>query len=426
MVNPLKKYITIYTVIPLFCFVFYVINIKTGFRPFDLNLHLNYFRLYADALLNGRLDLVNLNNVHDLVFYKQKYYIYWPPVPALIYMPIVAIFGTNLPDALINSLFGMVNVWLVMKICSAFNKKYSLSLTGYHIACFGLFWGLGTVHFYMSKDGSVWLVSQIMAQTFLLASILILISLKHSTSTFLFSGIFFALAVYTRNHLIFSIFLIVGLSLPGNDFRNIKPIIKRGMIFILPFLVFSFLNCWYNYARFGDIFENGIRYHLMDPYFVEKYKQYGFMSWHYLPHNFYTEVLRMPSIDSTFPFIVKEPEGFGFIWGSPFFLLLMPVLFLKAGNFEKKVKDIPEIRFIKTGNIISLFSIALIIFLIMGTGWVQFCARYTLDFYIFLIIALLFSWKYLLTIPYFRIISIVLLLLSFAVQFIGAWQYSYM
>lgn len=409
-----------YFVIPLICFALYVVCRDGWHFYFNWSAQLNYFRDLAFSFLHGRLDVSDTYMDCDLILYNDKHYLYWPPVPAIVYMPLVAIFGKNLPDGFISSLFAAASVWLIMKIVQLISKKFSLGLESKHIAWIGLFWGLGTVQFYMARLGSVWFISQIMAQTFLLASVYFLLKKSDDFKSLLLSGLFFGLAVYTRNDLVFAGFFFMGLYIAIQPDLSFKKYILNGLSFSIPFILFSFLNAWYNYARFGNAFDNGIAYHNMNPYFYENFRQYGYFSTHYLQYNFYVEVLKFPTLLSKSPFIEPDLEGFGFVWGSPVYLLLVPAFGLYLWNGIKR-SGISNFSFlIKTGSLVSAIIIAFIIFSIMGTGWAQFCARYTLDFQFFLVIFLLLSWKDLsAAIPYLRFITIGLIVSSWIIQYIG-------
>jgi len=424
--NESKTNKTIIWLVPLICLFFYFDWIKPGHKSLDLEPHLNYFRDLADAFLHGRLDVTSTLNDRDLATYNNKLYLYWPPMPALVYTPFVAVFGAQLPDAFINSLFGLLNIWLFMKIVSGLNQKFNLNYTTKQLLCLGFFWGLGTVHFYMAMEGTVWFVSQIMAQTFLFASVYFLIKSKDKRGPLILSGLFFAAAAYTRNNMIFAVFFLACLHLAMHPKLQWKNGLRKAFIFGIPFIIFSFLNAWYNQARFGDYFENGIQYHLMNPYFYENFKQHGYFSTYYLSHNFYTEVLHTPSFKAQFPFIQKEEEGFGFIWGSPLFLLLIPALVLQLRPYSVAIKSeaaTDSKRLVRIGCWLAALPIAFVIFCIMGTGWYQFCARYTLDFQFFLVVYLLFSWQVLAVIPKIKWIAFILILASIVIQFLGAWIY---
>ena len=397
----------IYFQVPFWSLVVYL----SRFRP-DKG---HYFNYLADAFLHGRLNVIPGRHFEDLVLFNGKYYLYWPPVPAIVMMPFVALFGPVLPDAIFSSCTGALNVWLFMKICSRFSEQFSLGLKAREIMWAGLFWAFGTVHFYMAANGDVWEFSQVIAQTFLLSSVYFFLENRR----WWLSGILFGLAVYTRNDLVFAGFFFVFLYFAMNPGRKISQFLKSSTVFLIPFVIFSLLNAWYNFARFGDVADNGLKYHLMNDYFIENFQKHGYFSWHYFAHNFYTEVLHWPTFLLEDPFIQEEPEGFGFIWASPFFLMLIPAMGLWIYRLFTKANP-QGFKLITIGAWAATLPIATTIFLIMGTGWRQFGARYTLDFQFFLLVFLMFCWPYLSRYSLVRKLSLVLIFLSFIIQAIGA------
>lgn len=414
--HPFNKNNTYFIIVCLLCFLFYlglfsVNQYKPNFDP-----QLNYFRYLAKAFNQGHLNLENTPSKEDLVEFNHQFYAYWPPVPALVYMPLVALFGLQLPDALINTLFAVFNVLIVMKIMNVITKCFNCLLSLNQIALIGLFWGLGTVQFYMARSGTVWLVSQIMAQTFLLLAIYSFIVINEKYKRLAIAGFFFACACYTRNHFVLTLPFFIGYEIATKIDFKWRQLFKTYGLFIVPFLVFSILNAWYNYARFGNCFENGLKYHLMSDYFKPLFLKHGYFSLSYYSHNFYTEVLHWPTFKAQFPFIEKEPEGFGFIWGSPFYLLLIPAFILVVKN-----KIASSYRILILACLLSVVLMSTVIFSIMGTGWVQFCARYTFDFQFFLVLILGLMWSQLAKIKWMKFLTLLLILVSIGIQYLGAY-----
>lgn len=368
------------------------------FRNFSCEFH--YFKDLAISFTEGQTDIAfpKATGGHDLIKYNDKWYLYWPPAPAIVYIPMVLVFGRNTPDDLISSFLGALNVFLVMGISIRFAKIYKIPINQLTIALIGIFWGLGTVNFYMSMTSAVWFYAQIIGQTFLLSSIFTFLEFLYSRSKFrlILSGILWGMACYSRNDLLFSIFFFVGLFY--NSFKaeiNLTSFFRKGVLFFSPIIVFSLANMAYNYTRFGSIFENGIQYHQMDDQFKRLFYQHGYFSWHYLKYNFCVEVLSTPPFIKRFPYFSYNWEGFGFLWVSPIFLVSVPMAFFYFTQIENKnqsVLDKNDLRVI--GSLIaSIVLIAGVIFSIMGTGWVQFGARYTLDFHIFVLLITLFVFK---------------------------------
>jgi hypothetical protein len=390
----------------------------------------NYFKNLAISLLHGRLDIdcPPGTDCHDLVEHKGKRYLYWPPVPALIYIPFVLIAGENTPDFLICSLFGAFNVLLLIILLLQFSKKFNLNLSYYVIAYFALFWAFGTVHFYMSMLGSVWYISQVMAQTFLLLALIFILKEPVGVNLIL-SGLFFSMASYTKNDLIFSVFLIAVLYFCVSKKSGISRIKKDAVMFLIPFFIFTFINMSYNYARFHNPFKNGIKQHQMSGHFAENYKKYGYLSLCYVPGNFVREVIIPPPLTGEFPFFKFDPEGFGFLWASPFFILLIGIsfhfYFKKINGFKNNLQGALKDKdfLIMTGALCSGILISFLIFMIMGTGWIQFASRYSLDYQIMIIIFGLFGMKSTYKNRIFNYTAILLLIISIYINYFGARFY---
>lgn len=388
----------------------------------------DYFNNLALSFTQGRLDVTDTREELDLIVFNGKKYLLWPPVPAVILAPLVALFGVDLPDRLINAIIGSLNVFLFLLLFRNLRSRYSLDFLSTNvILALGTFWALGTVHFYMSLSGKVWFISQIMAQTFLLAAIGQMLKRNKSNAAYLLAGLWFGLAVYTRNDLVFSGIFMAALiyeDCKGKIFN--KTFLIRLSIFGLFFIAFSLLNLEYNYLRFGNAFENGANYHLMADRFKLKFEKWGYLSTHYIPHNVYYEVFKMPELTSSPPFIVMDFDGFGLLWVSPLFLLLFPSFFYLI----KKIKNGPELATMASNGslmyaaaLITILPIAFTIFTVMGTGELQFGARYTLDFHIFLCLLLLPVGAALIRLLWFRVLCAGLIAVSCLINAIGVFLF---
>ncbi len=152
----------------------------------------NYFKDMTFSVMKGRLDVDcnESNKCHDLISYRGRHYLYWPPVSAFVYIPFVLIWGTSTPDSLINSFLGAVNAFLIIILAGLFAKRFNIFIRERERVFIVLLWSFGTVHFYMSGLGSVWYVSQVMAQTFLLSSLIFILK-GTKRKDLVLSGVFF-------------------------------------------------------------------------------------------------------------------------------------------------------------------------------------------------------------------------------------------
>src|SRR5207248_1022834 len=104
-----------------------------------------HFVYLAHALVHGHLEvLVPLADHGDMTLVRGSWYVPFPPLPALAFVPFVALFGLNVYDHLISLTVGALNcalVWLVL-------RTPRLHLTGVPRAGLTVLFGLGTVHWY--------------------------------------------------------------------------------------------------------------------------------------------------------------------------------------------------------------------------------------------------------------------------------------
>jgi len=322
-----------------------------------------YYNYLADALLHGQLSLrLTPPTTHDLSIFQGHLYLYWSPMPAIFLMPFVALFGVHFNDILFTLGIGALNVALVAVLlrqaCVQRVIKLSRGRRGLLVLCFAL----GTVHLTLAPFGRVWFTGQLIG--FMCIALCYLVALQmRGVRAFVLAGLSIAAAFLTRNHMLFAgiwpaCYLIVQHRSIG--WRRLAVYISAGA---LPVVVAIGLLGWYNWARFGNIFDNGLDYHQMADIFVDDYRRYGAFNVHYLPTNLYYQYIAypLPLNDNTF-------------YGGSLFLLT-PVFFAAwVGAIVMRP------RWSMWALVASIVLVSIPILLLMGTGWVQFGPRYTLDF----------------------------------------------
>lgn len=350
---------------PLFAFIFvlFVYFVLSTFRGQPLGVRdTAYFNYLADAFLHGQLYLRLIpHSTHDLSYFKGHYYLYWPPVPAIVLMPLVAEFGVRFSDIFFNVLLASLNVAVLATLFRSVDRAGLIRIRASYRAMLVVFFSLGTVHLILAVFGKVWFTAQLLGFLFVVSAYLAALELKGILS-FLVTGILIACATFTRNHLLFT-GIWPAYYLLAKNWRDRPRLYLYILTGIFPVVAMGLLFLEYNFLRFHSPFELGIRYHFMDPVFVNEYHKYGAFNLHYLPTNFYYQYIHYP-----FPFNANTLMG-----GSLF--LLSPVFFYAF---------IGMIRESRNPNIwlwtLSIIATSIPILLLMGTGWKQFGPRYTLDF----------------------------------------------
>jgi hypothetical protein len=89
----------------------------------------------------------------------------FPPLPAILLMPAVAVFGLATNGAMVAALVGALNVALCWWMLVAATPRRDAALLG------SLFYGFGTVAWYASMLGTTWFLAHVAASTFLFLGI---------------------------------------------------------------------------------------------------------------------------------------------------------------------------------------------------------------------------------------------------------------
>jgi hypothetical protein len=302
------------------------------------------------------------NSTHDLVFFQNQIYLYWPPFPALVLMPFVLVFGVGVSDVLITTLIGALNVAGVSLLLKAAAQRGIIHLSETQQAWLTIFFAFGTVHMTLAPHGNIWFTSQLIGMGMVLLTYLAALKLT-GWKAYLAAGACIAAAMSTRYPLILAGIWPAWYLL--NNTRKDQPgrLVRNILIGLLPLLLAGGLIGWYNYSRFGNPFDYGYAYHNMGQLFRADYEQYGPFNLHYLPINFYYQYLYYP-----FPISEKTLMGGSLFLLSPLFFGGLWALWQDRRNVSTWIL------------LVSISAVNIPILLLMGTGWMQFGPRYTLDF----------------------------------------------
>lgn len=336
----------------------------------------NYFSHLTNSFLNGRTDLTNTVWTNDLSTFQGKLYMYWGPTPVLLILPFILLFGVNFSDALYTATIGSFSCLLFYLIFNELNRLQITNLTSVKKYLLSLFFAFGTVHFYLSIDGSVWFTSQVISTLYVIFAIYLLFLYINANKIpyLLASSFLLGLAIWGRLSFIFYLpFFLILIFISCIGLKNYLNLFIVKSLYLFTILsLFLIIMGVYNYQRFGSPFENGYSYHSYGAKFANNKSEYGFIDIAYIPHNFYHMFINTPSLISKFPYFNFDPEGNSFLTLSPLFFLAF--LIIKKEYWLGK-------RFLLNSAII--FCIVSIIFfqlMFWGTGWVQFGSRYILDF----------------------------------------------
>lgn len=291
----------------------------------------------------------------ELIPSGDKYYVVYPPAPAILLIPFVFVFGDNFPQQILAHLVGAGIILSTIKLALQVKKANRLAVWS------GILAGFGSIVWYMSSAGSVWYLGQTVAALFLLLAINEALGKKRP----ILIGTLLSIAFFSRLNTIVT--LIFYAYLLRKEVKKVKYV----LLLIFPIAMSSVLFGLYNYVRFGNPFENG--YFLLPeilnetgaPWFVK-----GVMSPYYIFDNVKAALWSFPKLLDHLPFIQPSWSGLAIWITTPAFIYAL------GGSKPKKL-----IRITKATIILSFLVIAMH----GGTGFAQFGYRFAVDFYPLLI-----------------------------------------
>ncbi len=322
-----------------------------------------YFNLLADAFLQGQLNLRSTPPATlDLSLFHGKYYLYWPPLPAVLMMPFVAVWGAGFSDVIFTLAIAVANVALVALLLRQLCRHRVIRLRRMQRGILVLFFALGTVHVTLAPFGKVWPTEQLLGFLSVVVAYLVALSIQ-KTAGFFLTGCCFACTFLTRNHMLFDgLWPACYLLYTHRTFRW-HARLRFVVVGVAPVILAIGLLGLYNQLRFGSVVSNGVDYHQMGSHFAADFARYGAFSLHYVPRNLFYQYIAYP-----FPIRPASREG-----GSLF--LLSPVFFAAGWGIWRGRRSWSMWALLG-----SIVLVAVPILLLLSTGWVQWGPRYTLDF----------------------------------------------
>ena len=325
-----------------------------------------YFDQLADAFLQGRLYLANPPEVHDLTQFDGRWYVPFPPLPALLLTPWVALAGlarTN--TVLMATLLGAANVTLVFLLLESLSDRSWSRLDTRGNLWLALLFGLGSVHWYMATLGSVWFVAQITTVTF----VALAAWLAAATGSAGWSGLALALAMLARPNVALAWPLLLGMAAQGmigaDGSLNRRRLARWVAVSALPMAAAVAGLLLYNWARFGHALDFGYATANVAAKLVDDLRTYGQFSLHYVARNFWAMALALPRWDARAGLWLPDPEGMSLLLTTPALVYLV-----------KARRGTPLV--IGAWLAVGLLLVPLVLY--YNTGWYQFGYRFSLDF----------------------------------------------
>lgn len=332
-------------------------------------IHHQHFVQLAKSFISGNLYFNETpyltGGYADTSYFNGKYF--WPLgiFSSIIMVPFVSFFGTSFRQGYLSLPFTILNFIFLSLIFEKINGRRLSSL----VLSFAYIFS--SAYIMVGSFSFSWYFAHIVVSTCLIFSVYFTLV---KPQPFL-AGLLFSFAFLTRISVSLGVIFFIFYYLIFEKDLFIRRIIRFAIPVFLGILIFF----WYNYARFGNIFETGYRYQIMGIPEVVATRDIGMWNIKHFPTNLYLFLLKTP--------VLIRSEGSNIVqgirpsqWGMSFIFTSPVLLLLFFSNLRKKLNLI---------SILSVLTIAVFLFGSYGLGAYQYGYRFALDFqlFLFLIIA---------------------------------------
>ncbi len=345
----------------------------------------NHFALLAESWLKGRLSLPGAPPEYaggnDFALHDGKWYVTFPPFPAVLLVPIVWLAGSaeRVPDGLVFGLFAGLGPAVLFLALEKLRRIVGVGSEARSVG-FAVLGALGTPYFFSASQGTVWYAAHVVG----VALMALYCHSALGAERPLTAGIALGLGLLTRSPLVFAAPLFVteawavasGARLqrgegrcdkarPRVDWSTLVGLLGR---FSLPVVLAVTLTLFHNQLRFGDPFEPGYRF--LTVRWQSRMEEWGLFHYHYLARNLGVMLTSLPWTggDSAAPFRING-HGLALWFTSPFLLW---------------VAHRSQSLALSRGLWASVAAVALPTLLYQNSGWVQFGYRFANDYIVLL------------------------------------------
>lgn len=302
---------------------------------------------------------------------RTHYFVSFPPMPAIVMLPSVAVIGYGTNDVVYTVVFAGLNVALAWLLLGFLRRRGLSNRAQRDDVWLTVLFAFGTAHLWCAAYASVWFTALVMGVTFHLAFLYCAIDARRP----LLAGLCMAAAFSTRASLLFAaLFFYLQLIWPASGERQpTREIIKRFALFSVPCAVAGGLLLWFNQVRFADPLEFGHTY--LAGGTLPRIRDYGLFDPHFLGKNLKAAFTIAPRIVGEAPYLKLSNHGMSLFLTTPALIWLFA---------PRRMPRLAWQCLLMTGVLL------VPLMLYQNTGWEQFGYRFSLDFlpYVLCLLAL--------------------------------------
>ncbi len=265
------------------------------------------YNMLATSFLKGQLN-IDENPPVDYLIYKGKRYLYFGPGPVLFHMPSLMLAGKQTPTGLMVIVFlaGAAAIF-----CAILNLWRQLDRTlGIEIAAFSALFAFNGYSALMAAIPSIHHEAICAGMFFLLSGLYYVLKSARNGFEFDFGdamvcGTCFCLCVLSRFSYVFTVIVMTLVMILGTV-RNSKQSAKtRSLlpVFVLALITLAGIagTLGYNYLRFGNLSDFGVRF--MQTLYRDYFSQGNYLRYDHIPYNLWDYFFRIPQLAPDFPYL---------------------------------------------------------------------------------------------------------------------------
>ncbi len=320
---------------------------------------------------------------------RYRWYVSFPPLPAVILMPAVALFGEDVPDRLFWALFAGLGPALFYVLLRALSESGRSARTPLENLLLTVTLAFGSVYFFTAVQGTVWFAAHVLAVPISALFLLFAVDARRpfwaglalgaaflTRPTMLLLGVFFAVEVLRQARGGKQFVSREQEGWPAAALRwcrdaDWRRAVRPVLVFSAPLLVVGLLAIWMNHARFDDPFEFGHTF--LQIRWRERIEKWGLFHFHYLPKNLAVLLTSMPWISRVEPYVTISRHGLA-LW------VTTPVVLLAL--WPKR----PSAMLV--GLCLGVAAVLIQNLCYQNSGWIQFGYRFSLDYMVPLLVAI--------------------------------------
>lgn len=328
--------------------------------------------------LRGRTESIPAG---DILSRSAIRYVSFPPFPAVLMLPFVAIWHLAFNDVLFTALWAALNPVLLFLLLQDLARRGLSRRTAIDNLWLTVMFGVGSVYYFCSVVGEVWYTAHVVLVTAAIGFAWASLEAARPWR----AGLFVALAgacrpsgLFMSVFFLFEAMVVTGLwqSVEGRHrLRADRAVLKRfaGKLvrYAIPVAAIQAVLWLHNWVRFDDPLEFGHRY--LNIAWQERIAHFGLFNYHFLSRNLAAALVLLPRILARYPYVKISQHGMSL-------LVTSPALAYTVVPGERSRLTVP----LWLATLVT----ALPTLLYQSSGYIQVGYRYSLDYMVFLMMIL--------------------------------------